>query len=164
MVLSVSAHFGLEDERLERLAAHLLEQRMTDGGWNCRAWRGATHSSFHTTISVLEGLRDYELLNPESAPRLREAQARGREFLLVHRLFRAHRTGEVVKPTMLRFAFPPRWHYDVLCALKWASVLSRSDSDNAPLPCGRGSARMSRTCGRLPSRARKQAERATFSG
>ncbi|MGD0200852.1 MAG: hypothetical protein ABSD27_08900, partial [Bryobacteraceae bacterium] len=92
MVLSVSAHFGLKDERLERLAAHLLGQQMTDGGWNCRSFRGATHGSFNTTISVLEGLRDYEALNPERAPRLRQAQERGREFLLAHRLFRSHRT------------------------------------------------------------------------
>ena len=119
MVLSMSAFFGLDDERLERLAEHLLEQQMSDGGWNCQLWRGATHSSFHTTIGVLEGLRDYELLNPASAPRLREAQARAREFLLVHRLFRAHRTGRVIRPEFLRFAFPPRWHYDVLRALDY---------------------------------------------
>src|SRR5262249_27747570 len=45
------------------------------------------------------------------------AQCRGREFLLAHRLFRSHRTGEIIKPVFTRFAFPPRWHYDVLRAL-----------------------------------------------
>ena len=39
----------------------------------------------------------------------REAQARGREFLLAHRLFRSHRTGNIVQHAMTRFAFPPRW-------------------------------------------------------
>ena len=34
-------------------------------------------------------------------------------------LFRSDRTGEVIKPIFLRFAFPPRWHYDVLRALDY---------------------------------------------
>jgi hypothetical protein len=50
---------------------------------------------------------------------VREAQRRGREFLLVHRLFRSHRTGAIIKPVFLRFAFPPRWHYDILRALDY---------------------------------------------
>ncbi len=47
------------------------------------------------------------------------AERGGREFLLVHRLFRSHRTGEIIKPVFLRAAFPPRWHYDVLRALDY---------------------------------------------
>jgi len=50
---------------------------------------------------------------------VREAQRRGQEFLLVHRLFRSHRTGAIIKPGFLRFAFPPRWHYDILRALDY---------------------------------------------
>jgi hypothetical protein len=50
-------------------------------------------------------------------PPILAAQRRGREFLLVHRLFRSHRTGEVIHPVFLRPAFPPRWHYDVLRGL-----------------------------------------------
>lgn len=119
IVLSVAAWFALEDQRLERLAAHLLGQQLKDGGWNCQSYRGDTHSSFHTTINVLEGLRAYELLHPERAARLAEAQARGREFLLAHRLFRSHRTGNLVNPAMTRFMFPPRWHHDVLRALDY---------------------------------------------
>jgi len=38
---------------------------------------------------------------------------------LVHRLFRSHRTGAVIKPIFLQFSFPPRWHYDVLRALDY---------------------------------------------
>jgi hypothetical protein len=37
---------------------------------------------------------------------------------LVHRLFRSHRTGEIIKPVFIRFAFPPRWHYDIVRALR----------------------------------------------
>ncbi len=117
MVLSILAYFEHDDDRVHALADHLLRQQMPDGGWNCRRARGATHSSVHTTISVLEGLRLYELDRPRRVRQVRAAQRRGREFLLVHRLFRSHRTGEVIRPVFLRFAFPPRWHYDVLRAL-----------------------------------------------
>jgi hypothetical protein len=117
MTLSVSAFFGLRDPRLEMLAGYLLNEQMRDGGWNCRRFRGATHSSFHTTISVLEALLDYQRLDPPCRAELGEAQSRGREFLLRHRLFRSHRTGEVVDPVMTRLAFPARWHYDILRAL-----------------------------------------------
>jgi hypothetical protein len=116
MVLSVTAFFRLEDPRLATLACYLLREQMADGGWNCRRYRGATHGSFHTTICVLEGLLEYERLNPPAAA-VREARRRGEEFLLAHRLFRSHRTGTVVNSAFTRFAFPPRWHYDILRAL-----------------------------------------------
>jgi hypothetical protein len=119
MVLSLLCHFAYDDDRLDTVADHLLEQQMPDGGWNCRRPAGATHASVHTTISVLEGLRLYELHRGRKAKAVRAAQARGREFLLVHRLFRSHRTGEVIKPIFLSFSFPPRWHYDILRALDY---------------------------------------------
>src|SRR5436309_1179943 len=116
MVLSILSYFEHDDDRLDTVADHLLEEQMPDGGWNCRRCYGATHSSVHTTISVLEGLRLYELHRGCKLSAVRAAQRRGREFLLVHRLFRSDRTGEVIKPIFLRFAFPPRWHYDILRA------------------------------------------------
>jgi hypothetical protein len=119
MVLSLVSYFQIDDDRLETLVAHLLEQQMPDGGWNCRRPYGATHASVHTTISVLEGLRYYELFRRRRLKAVRLAQRRGREFLLVHRMFRSHRTGEIIKPIFLRFTFPPRWHYDVLRGLDY---------------------------------------------
>jgi hypothetical protein len=80
MVLSILAHFEYDDDRLDTLAEHLLEQQMPDGGWNCQRPSGATHSSVHTTISVLEGLRLYELHQGRHLRAVREAQRRGREF------------------------------------------------------------------------------------
>lgn len=117
MVLSILSYFEHDDERLDVLAGHLLRQQMPDGGWNCRRPRGATHSSVHTTISALEGLWYYERYRRRSLREVRSAQRRGRGFLLAHRLFRSHRTGQVIKPEFTLFAFPPRWHYDVLRAL-----------------------------------------------
>lgn len=119
MVLSILTYFRYDDERLDAVAAHLLQQQMPDGGWNCQRPRGATHASMHTTISVLEGLRMYEEHRRRGARAIRSAQARGREFLLQHRLFRSHRTGEVIKRDFLRLAYPPRWHYDILRALDY---------------------------------------------
>jgi hypothetical protein len=113
MTLAVAAWFGLKDQRLSALTGHLRAARLADGGWNCRAAPGygaATHSSFHTTISVLEALRQWG--DPEAC-------RPGEEFLLAHRLFRSHRTGEVAKPEFTRFHFPPRWHYDVLRGLDY---------------------------------------------
>jgi hypothetical protein len=119
MVLSILCHFAYDDDRLDAVADHLLAQQMADGGWNCRRRLGATHASVHTTISALEGLRQYELHRRRQVGAVRAAQRRGREFLLVHRLFRSHRTGAVIKPIFMLFSFPARWHYDILRALDY---------------------------------------------
>ena len=119
LVMGLLSWFGIEDDRRELIVDYLLREQMTDGGWNCQRRRGATHGSFHTTINVLEGLRDYaEARGPQRAE-VETAEARAREFLLIHRLYRSHRTGEVFDPRMLRLSFPPRWRYDILRALDY---------------------------------------------
>jgi hypothetical protein len=117
MVLSILSHCRYDDRRVDVILDHLLEQQMPDGGWNCRRWRGDTHASMHTTISAVEGLELYRGFRRRRARDIRTALERAREFLLVHRLFRSHRTGRVIHSAFTRFAFPPRWHYDVLRAL-----------------------------------------------
>jgi hypothetical protein len=124
MVLSILSYFRYDDDRLETIAKHLLDQQMPDGGWNCRRGDGATHASLNTTISVLEGLRLFEVERGGMLGILRTAQRRGREFLLRHKLFRSHRSGEIIKPAFTRFAFPPRWHYDVLRALDYFQAVN----------------------------------------
>ena len=103
MVLSILSHFEYDDDRLDVLAGHLLQVQMPDGGWNCRRPYGATHSSVHTTILALEGLHLYEKYRGHQSKAVRQAQSRAREFLLIHRLFRSHRTGEIIKPIFVRF-------------------------------------------------------------
>lgn len=90
----------------------LLSTQSADGGWNCQ--RGDSHSSLHTTLSVLEGLAPFE-----DNELVRAAADEGRGFLLEHRLFRSHRTGEVIRPEFTRFSFPYYWFYDVLRALDY---------------------------------------------
>ena len=80
----------------------------------------------------LEGLRLYELHRGRKVRAVRAAQQRGREFLLVHRLFRSHRTGEIIKPIFTRFSFPPRWHYDILRALDYFQAVN---APSRPAPC-----------------------------
>jgi len=65
------------------------------------------------------GLRYYELHSRHKLAAVQKAQRRGREFFLAHRLFRSHRTGEIIKPEFTRFSYPPRWHYDILRALDY---------------------------------------------
>ena len=113
-VLALGAYFGRPTESLAR---RLLGEQLEDGGWNCEA-PTSTRSSFHTTICVLEGLLEYERA-VGSAPEIAAARRRGEEYLLERDLFRRRSTGEVVNPAFLGFAFPPRYHYDVLRALDY---------------------------------------------
>ncbi len=117
MLLSLLSYFHSPDERVHSVARHLLGEQMADGGWNCRRLRGATHASFNTTISVLEGLREYALAFPGKSDSVSAAMERGLEFLLNHHLYRSHRTGRIVDSEMTRLHFPPRWHYDILRGL-----------------------------------------------
>jgi hypothetical protein len=110
--LALGAYFGRPTESLAR---RLIVEQLDDGGWNCEAPKSA-RSSFHTTICVLEGLLEYERA-VGSAPEIAAARRRGEEYLLKRSLLRRLSTGEVVNPAFLKFAFPPRYHYDVLRAL-----------------------------------------------
>ena len=119
MVLSLLAYFRYPDPYIDQVADHLMTRQMPDGGWNCEDYRGDTHSSFHTTMSVLEGLLEYQKSRSEVRVDVEAARLRGHEFLLQHRLYKSHRTGEVVSPRMTRMPFPPRWFYDFLKALDY---------------------------------------------
>jgi hypothetical protein len=118
-VLALVTELGFRLSSTERLIDYLLHEQMPDGGWNCLRYRGATHSSFHTTINVLEGLRGYVESGGVRADQVTAAESRAREFFLKHHLYRSHRTGEVVHPNFTRFSFPPRWHHDVLRTLDY---------------------------------------------
>ena len=112
--LALGAYFGRPSESLAR---RLVAEQLDDGGWNCQAPK-STRSSFHTTICVLEGLLEYERA-AGSTPEIAAARRRGEEYLLERSLFRRRSTGEVANPAFLEFAFPPRYHYDILRALDY---------------------------------------------
>jgi hypothetical protein len=121
MFLNYASYFGEPEENLRSIVDFIVAQRMEDGGFNClRNTSGARHSSMHSTLSVLEGIREYAANGYRyRVAELEDAAATGRAFMLAHRLFRSHRTGEIISKEMLRFVFPPRWKYNILRALDY---------------------------------------------
>lgn len=117
--LSLSSWFDVDQDRRERLMEEILAAQLPDGGWNCRSPRGATHSSFHTTINVLEGLREYCIGGGIHSSKVEGAEAKAREFFCEHQLYRSHRTGRIPDERMARLPFPPRWHHDILRGLDY---------------------------------------------
>jgi hypothetical protein len=118
MVLSIASYFRLEDPRVEDVLGLLADRQLADGGWNCDPRSDGHHSSFHTTVSVLEGLAAWEDAHHDRSPiDVRDVMRRAWEFFATHRLYRSHRTGDVIDARWTRFSFPPRWYYDVLRGL-----------------------------------------------
>jgi len=113
--IEAGAYFGVD---VSPIVDRILGERLADGGWNCEAENGSVRSSFDTTLTVLEGLLEYERATGGSAP-VREARRGGEEYLLERSLFRRKSTGEVADAAYLDFAFPYYWHYDVLRALDY---------------------------------------------
>jgi hypothetical protein len=117
-VLGIGSYFKAPNDAL---ANRLLGEQLEDGGWNCEAPK-SRHSSFHTTICVLEGLLEYERAGRKSAAvakAVAKARKKAENYLLERRMFRSLRTGEVIDKRWLRFSFPMFWHYDVLRGLDY---------------------------------------------
>jgi hypothetical protein len=119
MLLLMTVRFGLRsDSRAALMLDWLLGEQLHDGGWNCQRRRGgATHSSFHTTTSVLEALDAWLSSGGKPDARVARAAEAGRELMLVHQLYRSHRTGAVARHEFTRFSFPHWWKFDVLRCL-----------------------------------------------
>jgi hypothetical protein len=121
MLLSMLCHFQIEDDRINRMVEYIISKQMLDKGWNCERYRGARHSSFHTTISILEGLWEYEKESPNSdlVKSIREKQEEGIEFLLKHHLYKSNTNWKTVDPKMIKLSFPPHWHFDIMRCLDY---------------------------------------------
>ena len=89
MMLLLAIYFEIDDERIDAIVENLLKEVMPDGGWNCkRQLHRTTHSSLHTTINVLEGLREYiELRRGALRKDTLIAERNALEFMLKHKLF-----------------------------------------------------------------------------
>lgn len=121
--VALGAYFGVPVDGVVR---RLLGETLEDGGWNCEAGNGSVRSSFHTTINVLEGLLESERATGGS-PEVSAARRGGEEYLLERGLFRRKSTGEVADAAWLQFAWPVRWHYDVLRALDYFRAANARD-------------------------------------
>ncbi|MDG1730363.1 MAG: hypothetical protein P8K68_08655 [Algibacter sp.] len=135
MFLNYASYFKTNESDLKSVIDCILAQTMPDGGFNCRSNRFPTiHSSLHTTLSVLEGITEYELNTYKY--RLKElvkAKKSALEFILKHQLFRSDRTGEIIKQDFLKFSYPRRWRYDILSALDYFQH-SKTDWDERMRP------------------------------
>jgi hypothetical protein len=115
VTLATGAYFG---KAVDGIVDILMSGQLTDGGWNCWAEYGATASSFHTTICVLEGLLAWERAGG-SSDEVVAARSRGEEDLLERRLMRARSTWQIIDPRFTMFSFPTYWYYDVLRGLDY---------------------------------------------
>ncbi|WP_345761814.1 hypothetical protein [Diaminobutyricibacter sp. McL0608] len=125
MTVAIGAYFG---EDVTGIVERLLTETLDDGGWNCEAEFGSTRSSFNSTISVLEGLLEYET-RMGASPEITTARERAHAYLLDRHLMRRLSTGEIVDDRWLRFSFPVRWHYDVLRSLDYLRAAGVTPDD-----------------------------------
>jgi hypothetical protein len=136
MVLNYASYFGVEEELLISVIDFLLNEKMEDGGFNCRSnTSGAVHSSLHSTLSVLEGIYEYQRKGYNyRLDELSTVKKSSEEFILMHRLYRSDKTGEIIHPNFLNLYYPCRWYYDILKALDYfrlAHVAYDSRMDDA---------------------------------
>ncbi len=119
MVLNYASYFGMPQDHLRSIVDFLLAEHMADGGFNCQSNRsGALHSSLHSTLSVLEGIQEYaDNGYCYRLEELQDAAVSGREFILLHRMYKSDRTGKIIRKDFLQLSFPPRWFYNILRCL-----------------------------------------------
>lgn len=121
MFLNYASYFKSDEEKLSSIVDSILHEKMRDGGFNCRTTRsGATHSSLHTTISVLEGLIEFQKSGyTHRMKEVQDARISAEEFVLMHQLFLSDRTGEIIRKDFLNLPYPSRWKYNILRALDY---------------------------------------------
>jgi hypothetical protein len=117
--LLIGAYFGVASESLYR---RLLDEQLDDGGWNCDAPR-SVRGSFHTTICVLEGLREFERGREAS-----DARREGEEYLLRRGLLS---TGGLIDRRFTTFSFPDGSDFDVLRGLDYLRAAGRRPDGRA---------------------------------
>ena len=127
MFLNYAAYFGIHETDLKPIIDYIIKYKMEDGAFNCRITRsGAKHSSFHTTICILEGFLTY--ISKGYTYRYEEVEALMKsceEFLLKHHLYCSDRTGEIVHPQMTKLVYPTRWKHDVLRGLDYFAMANK---------------------------------------
>lgn len=127
MFLNYASYFNTPEKELQSIVDSLLNEIMPDGGFNCRTTRsGASHSSLHSTISVLEGLWEFQKAGfTYKKDDISTAIKSAEEFMLIHRLFLSDRTGKIIRKDFLKLAYPSRWKYDILRALDYFQKAER---------------------------------------
>ncbi len=119
MFLNYASYFNTSEVKLQSVVDCILKEIMPDGGFNCRTTRsGDKHSSLHTTVSVLEGLTEFQKSGYSyRKEEIMNAKKSSIEFILLHQLFLSDRTHEIINKEFLKLTYPCRWKYDILRAL-----------------------------------------------
>jgi Prenyltransferase and squalene oxidase repeat len=119
MFLNYASYFEIPEKQLYSIIDCILNEIMPDGGFNCRTKRsGAKHSSLHSTISVLEGLTEFQKAGyTYKKDKIFSAKESAIEFILSRQLFLSDRTGQIINKDFLKLTYPYRWKYDILRAM-----------------------------------------------
>lgn len=127
--LRIGSYFLGADPRLRQVSDVVMRVQMDDGGWNCqiRNYPERRHSSFNTTFNVLEGLRECAAAGNVGPEAFRASEARALEFMLAHKMYRSHRTGEVAQERFTHLTYPSHWHYTVLRGLDYMRSAAQMD-------------------------------------
>jgi hypothetical protein len=137
----MACHAGLTgmEDTVRDIIGYLLGRIKKDGGWNCDTGnypdKKVKKSSVHTTLTVLEALRDAAVFRdkngkPFSCRRsaCKNAVTGAAELLLKRRVYKKMKVDEAIHPAFTRMSFPCRWFFDFLKALDWfASVRHPAD-------------------------------------
>jgi len=130
MLLSLACYGKSKDPKMFEMVDYILDHTMPDGGWNC-AWERKPSpkiSSVHTTLSILEALRD--LIEYGYTYRIQDVRMHmlaGIECLLKRNLYQAHQTKDPIHPQMIKPSYPPRWKYDILRVLEYLASIKYPD-------------------------------------
>ena len=127
---SASASGSPRTPRVRSLAEYLLEWQWPDGGWNCdRKAVPPLHSSANETLPAAWGLHEYATATGDAAASA--AADRAADFFLVHHVYRSHRSGRVLMPSVTTIHWPPYWHYDLLQGLLILARMGRAGDPRA---------------------------------
>ena len=131
--LGLGSTYLAGDPRLPPLAETIVSVQLADGGWNChiRNRPSTTHSSFHTTLNILENLRLAHERGTVEPGAFITAEGKAVEFLLAHRLYRSHRTGEVADHRFPLLTYPWHWHYNALRGMDYLRLTSALADERA---------------------------------
>jgi hypothetical protein len=89
MVLNVACYGNIKHDNILKIIDFILKTQMADGSWNCR-------------------LGDKP-----------QAINKAHEFILIHKLYKSDKTGQVIDKKMTMLSYSPRWRYDILRILDY---------------------------------------------
>jgi hypothetical protein len=114
MILNYASYFCSDKNKVTKLVDYILAQQKPDGGFTWQSGTGIGDP--HTTICVLEGLREYQKTEfQHKTDTLKQTKA-AEQFLVNNNLFMHSKDRR-----FLKLSYPYRYHYSLLRALDYFS-------------------------------------------